>query len=457
MKISTFVFARNGILKKLKFLLVSVLFFIVTLAVNPGESRADYVGTTAFQDSMWTFNDVTWTILSAKQVTLSGFTVTGVTSITWNSDNLLYYGIVKAGGTNRRLCIIDPSTGICTDIGPMGGQFSSLTYSSSNGIMYAIGGAGGGAIAERLYSVNLTTGATTFLAGPFSLGADGEVIAYNYDDNHIYHWSGNSTANMEKINASTFVATSITQTGTTHGEIFGAVYKGGGVFDVTDISSRALSITSAGVVSLIASGLPDDVRGLGFVDPLLPVELTSFTSSINGRNVILNWITSEEINNSGFDIERSTDQISNEWIRVGSIKGNGTSVLSHEYSFTDRNLASGNYNYRLKQIDYNGNFEYFNLNNEVNIGIPARFELSQNYPNPFNPTTSINYSLPVDGKVSIRLFDMSGKEVSVLVNEVKSAGYYSVNFNAASLSSGVYFYSIEANNFTATKKMLLLK
>ena len=444
--------SQNSI-SKVKVFFTAVLLTFISLAINPGETRADYVGTSAFQDSMWTF-DATWAVLSAKQVTMAGFTVTGVNSITWNSNNLLFYGIVKVGTNNRRLATIDPLTGICTDIGPMGGQYSSLTFNSTTGVMYAIGGNGSGAISERLYSVNLTTGATTFLAGPFSVGADGEVIAYNYDDGFIYHWSGNATANMEKINSTTFAATPVVQSGTAHIEIFGAVYIGSGVFAVTDIASRALSITSAGVVSEVATGLPDDIRGLGFIDPLLPVELSSFTSAVNGRNVTLNWITSEEINNSGFDIERKQ---SGSWTKLGSISGNGTSVLSHEYSFTDRNLASGNYQYRLKQIDFNGNFEYFNLNNEVNVGIPAKFELSQNYPNPFNPSTQINFDIPTDSKVNIKLFDMSGKEVITLVNEFKTSGYYTVNFNAAGLSSGVYFYSIAADNFSATKKMMLVK
>ena len=189
---------------------------------------------------------------------------------------------------------------------------------------------------------------------------------------------------------------------------------------------------------------------------LLPVELSSFTSSVIKREVTLNWTTASERNNSGFDIERS-NQTANEWTKVGNVSGNGTTNSSVNYLFTDRGLASGSYNYRLKQIDFNGNFEYFNLNNEVNIGIPSNYDLSQNYPNPFNPSTKINYDLPYDGNVSIKLFDMSGKEVETLVNESKTAGYYSVNFNAAGLSSGVYFYSISADNFSATKKMLLLK
>ena len=210
--------------------------------------------------------------------------------------------------------------------------------------------------------------------------------------------------------------------------------------------------TAASAPNLVIDGIYVETS---WNNNVLPVELSSFTSVINKRDVTLNWATSTETNNSGFEIERSV--LNGSWSKIGNVAGNGTTNSASSYSFTDRNLASGNYSYRLKQIDFNGNFEYFNLNNEVNIGIPAQFELSQNYPNPFNPSTSINFDLPTDGKVSIRLFDMSGKEVAVLVNEVKTAGYYSVNFNASSLSSGVYFYNITADNFTATKKMMLVK
>ncbi|HMQ70466.1 MAG TPA: T9SS type A sorting domain-containing protein, partial [Ignavibacteria bacterium] len=156
----------------------------------------------------------------------------------------------------------------------------------------------------------------------------------------------------------------------------------------------------------------------------------------------------------GFEIERSSDNV---WTKVGNVNGNGTSSTVNNYSFTDRGLATGSYSYRLKQIDFNGNFEYFNLNNEVNIGTPSTYSLSQNYPNPFNPSTTINFDLPNDGNVSLKLYDMSGKEVATLVNGVRAAGYYSVNFNASQLTSGVYFYTISSDNFTATKKMLLVK
>lgn len=204
---------------------------------------------------------------------------------------------------------------------------------------------------------------------------------------------------------------------------------------------------------------PNEARcTIGFDNPL-PVELSSFVSSINGRDVSLNWSTSAESNNSGFDVERTV--VNGVWTKIGFVQGNGTTNETKNYSFTDRSVSSGKYNYRLKQIDFNGNFEYFNLSNEVNVGVPEKFELSQNYPNPFNPSTKINYDLPFDGKVSLKIYNMSGKEVATLVNEVKTAGYHTFTFNASGLSSGVYFYKIvvegNGNNFVAAKKMILIK
>ncbi len=196
-----------------------------------------------------------------------------------------------------------------------------------------------------------------------------------------------------------------------------------------------------------------------FVEDPLPVEMASFTSGISGRDVTLNWTTSSETNNSGFEIQRAFGK--GQYLKISFVTGNGTSSIANSYSYIDKGLSSGNYNYRLKQSDFNGNFEYFNLSNEVVIGIPGKFDLSQNYPNPFNPSTKINFDVPVDSRVSINLFDMSGKEVASLTNEVKAAGYYTLEFNASELPSGIYFYRIIADgngsSFISTKKMTLIK
>ena len=190
-------------------------------------------------------------------------------------------------------------------------------------------------------------------------------------------------------------------------------------------------------------------------DVVLPVEMMSFVSNIVNNDVTLNWITSTEINNSGFDIERSSSN--GTWSKIGFVSGSGSTINQTSYTFSDRGLVAGTYNYRLKQIDFNGNYEYFNLGNEVIIGAPGNYELSQNFPNPFNPSTVINYQIPKSGFVKLSVYDMSGKELKSLVNENKEAGYYSVSFDGSGLSSGIYFYSINAGGFTETKKMMLVK
>jgi hypothetical protein len=144
------------------------------------------------------------------------------------------------------------------------------------------------------------------------------------------------------------------------------------------------------------------------------------------------------------------------WTNIGFVQGNGTSVSPHSYSYRDANLSAGTYSYRLKQIDDNGSYKYINLSESFTIQ-PAEYNLSQNYPNPFNPTTVINYSIPKAGHVTIKVYNVLGKEVATLVNEEKPAGTYAVNFSAQHYSSGVYYYTISAGNFSATKKMILMK
>lgn len=202
-------------------------------------------------------------------------------------------------------------------------------------------------------------------------------------------------------------------------------------------------------------------------NPVVPVELASFTSSVKDNIVLLNWVTASEINNRGFEIERvfsqtdgntgSAAQGQNYWNKIGFIEGKGTSLALAEYSFEDRYLSSGTYNYRIKQLDFDGSCKYYNLNETIRIGKPSVFELSQNYPNPFNPGTLISWRSPVDGWQSLKVFDVLGIEIVTLVDEYKPAGNYQVTFDASYLSSGIYFYKLISGNFTETKKMLLIR
>ena len=192
----------------------------------------------------------------------------------------------------------------------------------------------------------------------------------------------------------------------------------------------------------------------------MPVELTSFNSTINGNNVNLIWQTASETNNSGFAIERAVinNGTSSEWLNIGSVAGKGNSSTITDYSYTDRGLNTGSYNYRLKQIDVNGNFEYYDLENEVVIGMPGKFELSQNYPNPFNPDTRIEFQLPKDGNMNLSVYDINGKLVTTIYNGFRSSGFYTVNFNASNLASGVYYYKIVLDNIPGkVMKMIVLK
>ena len=192
-------------------------------------------------------------------------------------------------------------------------------------------------------------------------------------------------------------------------------------------------------------------------NPALPVELSSFTAKVNVKKVILEWSTETEVNNYGFDVERSSTSLGMNWETIGFAEGFGNSNSPKHYSFIDNNIdQSGKYFYRLKQIDNDGTYEYSDVVS-VEVGVPNNFYLSQNYPNPFNPETRIDYTLPERQFVSLRIYNTLGESVVELVNEIKEAGTYSVTFDASNLPSGVYVYKLQTSEFTANHKMMLLK
>jgi hypothetical protein len=208
-----------------------------------------------------------------------------------------------------------------------------------------------------------------------------------------------------------------------------------------------------------ASGVPDlIIDGIRVAtdwdNAPLPVELTSFSATVKGTGVELVWKTATEINNHGFEIERSEKQ-NGIWNKIGFVEGHGTTNAPKSYSFVDAS-AVGTISYRLKQVDNDGSFEYSNQV-EVTVAAPVEFALMQNHPNPFNPATSIRYQVAAPGHVSLKVYDMLGKEVATLVNGMQDAGAKIAKLDASQLPSGIYFYTLRTNNFTATKKMLLLK
>lgn len=221
------------------------------------------------------------------------------------------------------------------------------------------------------------------------------------------------------------------------------------------------------IFSYIGSALTEiTTPGTHFVDSLnfpLPVELNNFSAKVSDNDVSLIWSTLRELNNKGFEVSRSQNK--NEWTNIGFVKGYGQTDSVKEYFFNEKNLHPGQYYYRLKQLDYNGNFEYYYLKTEVIINSPKELFISQNYPNPFNPSTNIDFNLPYDSHVSISLYDVSGKEISTLINEFRTAGYYTIKLNVnemgKNLSSGIYFYKMTVSglqkNFILAKKLTLIK
>lgn len=208
------------------------------------------------------------------------------------------------------------------------------------------------------------------------------------------------------------------------------------------------------------NGFGEVQPGIILTDPL-PVELTSFTAKLIGKNVRLSWQTSTEINNFGFEVERFENS---DWVKIGFVNGNGNSNSPKDYSFIDDKVKTdGTIKYRLKQIDNDGQFEYSDV---ISVTFsPNEFELFQNYPNPFNPSTSISWNSKVDGEVTIKIFDILGNEITTLLNEFEEAGNHKIDFNTSNLNSnlasGVYIYQIEIKNsqllFTTNKKMTLIK
>ncbi|MCL5030344.1 MAG: lamin tail domain-containing protein [Bacteroidetes bacterium] len=237
------------------------------------------------------------------------------------------------------------------------------------------------------------------------------------------------------------------------------------------------------------------VATLSISNTTLPVEFTSFIANIFNSSVQLKWQTATEVNNYGFEVERLNPPHNplpggeekypshnplpggeekypplsplpggekKGWVKIGFVNGNGNSSSTKDYTFIDpaigtgKNISSGKYSYRLKQIDNNGAYKYSNVV-EVSFMKPAKFALEQNYPNPFNPSTTISFSIPIYFTHCLKLYDVLGREVQTLINENRKAGTHNINFYANNLSNGVYMYKLTAGNYSEIKKMILLK
>lgn len=223
------------------------------------------------------------------------------------------------------------------------------------------------------------------------------------------------------------------------------VKKGEG-FDVSGSNPRAMTVNTTNFSYWVASSQ----------DVPLPVEFLSFNYIIKEKDVVLKWITTSEENNLGFEVQKNTYP-ENIWTKIGFVEGKGTTKSQTNYKFIDRKPDIGKYRYRLKQIDYNGNYQYFTLNSLVEIQLPDKFELEQNYPNPFNNYTIISLICPIDENVRIKVYDITGREILTVIDSYLKQGSYNFKLNTGNLTSGIYFYRLTVGNTVITKRMVLIK
>jgi hypothetical protein len=308
----------------------------------------------------------------------------------------------------------------------------------------------------------------TFNYNTLAISNPSLLMAQNYNDeneSHIYGEltvtrpvDGITSVNIIYIYSSDFHASDIPTIWTDVAIVRFNVVNAGNlpnlVFRTSGLSPTAVYKIEDHTTTLLSSG------DLAAYNGPMPVELTSFMASVINNNVILNWRTATEINNYGFEVERKPE--TGDWTKIGFAKGNGNSNSEKEYLFTDKNLNPGNYRYRLKQIDNDGKNEYSKEVEVIVKEIPTEYTLNQNFPNPFNPTTKIEYTIPNAGtsfmkSIQLKVYDILGREIETLVNEKKSAGTYSVSWNAAGLPSGIYIYRLVSNGEVITKIMNLVK
>ena len=211
---------------------------------------------------------------------------------------------------------------------------------------------------------------------------------------------------------------------------------------------------NAACSELVAPDFVEEIFDAAIAYEVLPVELVLFTASIVPTGVKLNWSTATELNNDGFEIQKKT--YNGDFIPIGFVKGYGTSTQRNDYNFLDKIGDSGKYLYRLKQIDFDGSYEYSKVVG-VDFNPLTTHTLDQNYPNPFNPATKIRFNLPEAGNVKLTIYNILGQEIRTLVNEYKESGVYTISFDASGLNSGMYIYKIEINGFIQTRKMTFVK
>jgi hypothetical protein len=367
------------------------------------------------------------------------------------------------GGASRdRFAALDATTGLATSF-----DAGAMVPTTSNVSVYALKASASGNI---LY----LGGNFTQISGQARRG----VCAYDLTTLSLVptltSWNPSINGVVLAIHpalTSVFVGGNFDSIGTARRRFLGSVSTGGGLVSPfnPDLSSSVEAIETNGT-SLFAGGYADSVssqfhRGIArFIDASLPVQLASFTGTrVSSNAVRLNWRTISEVNNYGFFVERRAQSVE-QWNETPNsfVAGHGTTNEPHDYSFTDNSAPMGNLQYRLKQVDLDGTIHFSEpitiaSPTSVSESAPTEFSLEQNYPNPFNPTTHFGFRIVDFGFVSLKVFDLLGREVATLVNENLHAGSYQTTFDATGLASGVYVYRLQSGSFSSTKKMAFAK
>lgn len=286
----------------------------------------------------------------------------------------------------------------------------------------------------------------------------GTTVTFNSDYNDIYTPGTNASVGFIGTNQPTLIDWQTATSGDLNSLSVDPQLVSLLDFHFVDTSTPLLGkgIAIAGITTDIDYETRDSIPEIGADEfpGIIPVELASFSANIVDGKVKLSWETASEKNNSGFEIQRSTNF---DFKTIGFVMGNGTTTERHSYTFVDDNPGFGVVKYRLKQIDFNGTYSYSSII-EVDVTSPVEFDLAQNYPNPFNPTTTIRYTIAKAANVSLVVYNVLGEEVLTLVNnQFTEPGVYNVIFDATNLASGTYIYRLIADGVVMTKKMILAK